>query len=53
VEQYQTEGWGIYDSGLDPDRIVQLADAYYGDPGELAHQFSQEKKPVMIQNFDI
>lgn len=33
--------------------VVNWADAFYGDSGQLAHLFMREKKPVMIQNYDI
>ena len=33
--------------------VINWADAFYGDSGQLAHLFMREKKPVMIQNYDI
>ena len=50
VEQYQSEGWGIYDDTADLDRAIVLSDAYYGDPSSLVHLCKEKGMPVMIQN---
>jgi phosphorylcholine metabolism protein LicD len=56
-QSYLQEGWGIYlpenSDEVSKERLLAIADAYYGDTGELAHQFSQEKKPVMLESRDI
>ena len=50
VEQYRSEGWGIYDDTADLDRAIALSDAYYGDPSSLVHLCKEKGMPVMIQN---
>ncbi len=36
VEEYQAQGWGIYDDTPDLHRAIAAADAYYGDWGSMA-----------------
>ena len=50
VNQYKSEGWGIYDDTPDMDRAVALSDAYYGDYSSIETLFWQADKPRMIQN---
>ncbi|MBP3505393.1 MAG: hypothetical protein J6K43_03215 [Lachnospiraceae bacterium] len=50
VEQYLSEGWGIYDDSADLDRAVVLSDAYYGDGSSVVQLCQKIGKPVMIQN---
>lgn len=50
VEQYQEEGWGIYDDSSDVDRAVSLCDGYYGDYSSVVQLVQKKCKPVMIQN---
>ena len=50
VEQYKTEGWGIFDDTPNLDRAIACADAYYGDPSSLAQLCEKAGKPVRIQN---
>lgn len=53
VEQYRSEGWGIYDDSADMDRAVVLSDAYYGDRSSVVYLYQKTGKPVMIQDSDI
>lgn len=53
VEEYKSEGWGIYDSSGNTERLLSLADAYYGDPDKLIQRCRLMKLPVMIQNVDV
>ena len=56
VEKYKQDGWGIFTEATDYETrnlLVQLVDAYYGDPGHESHMISLLKKPVMLQNVDI
>lgn len=53
VEQYQAEGWGIYDDTADMDRALALSDAYYGDGSSIVHLCKEKGMPVMIQNVEI
>ncbi len=53
VEKYKSEAWGIFDDSHDYSDIVNLCDAYYGDPGNIPHVFRDMKKPAMIQAIDI
>lgn len=49
VQEYQREGWGIYDDSGDVDRAVVLCDAYYGDASSVIPLCQQLDKPIMIQ----
>lgn len=53
VEQYRSEGWGIYDDSADLDRAVALSDAYYGDQSSVVQLCQKAGMPVMIQNVEI
>ena len=53
VEQYRSEGWGIYDDSADMDRAVVLSDAYYGDRSSVVYLYQKTGTPVMIQDSDI
>ena len=53
VEEYKTEGWGIYDDSAELDRAIALSDAYYGDHSSLVHLCQQAGRPVMIQDVEI
>lgn len=53
VEQYRSEGWGIYDDSADLDRAVALSDGYYGDPSSVVQLCQKAGMPVMIQNVEI
>ena len=53
VEQYQDEGWGIYDDTADMNRAVALSDAYYGDWSSIVHLYQKTGKPVMIQDVEV
>ncbi len=52
VEQYQAEGWGIYDDTADMDRALALSDAYYGDGSSIVFLCREKGMPVMIQNVE-
>lgn len=49
VQDYRTEGWGIYDDSGDVDRAVVVSDAYYGDDSSVALLAQERGKPVRIQ----
>lgn len=53
VEEYISEGWGIYDDTSDMDRAVALSDGFYGDDSSIVQLFKKIGKPVMIQNLYI
>lgn len=53
VEQYQREGFGIYDDTADLDRAIALCDAYYGDASSLVQLCRKVGKPVMIQCVEV
>lgn len=53
VEQYKTDGWGIYDDSPDLDRAITICDAYYGDGSSLVQLCQKAGKPVMIQDVEI
>lgn len=50
LQEYQNEGWGIYDDTADLDRAVILCNAYYGDISSVAQLCEEAGKDVMIQN---
>lgn len=49
-EQYQAEGWGIYDDSADMDRAIAISDGYYGDPSSVVQLCREVGKPTEIQN---
>jgi len=53
AEQYKKEGWGIYDESTDLEKLVLLADAYYGDSCRLVLMCRQAGLPVMLQDIDL
>ena len=53
VEQYQAQGWGIFDETADLDQLVAVADAYYGDSCRMVQMCRQAGIPVMIQDIDL
>lgn len=53
VEQYRSEGWGIYDDSSDLNRAIAISDAYYGDGSSVVNLYQETGKPIMIQNADI
>lgn len=53
VCDYKTNSSGIYDDSGDMDRLLMLADAYYGDTDKLVQKCREKMIPVMIQNVDI
>lgn len=53
VEEYRTQGWGIYDDTADVDRAIALCDGYYGDGSSLVRLCREAGKPVMMQNVEI
>lgn len=53
VEQFKSEGWGIYDDSTDMNRAIALSDAYYGDQSSIVELYRLTNKPIMIQNFEI
>ena len=50
VDNYRSEGWGIYDDTAELDRAIAVSDAYYGDPSSVVNLYKQTGKPIMIQN---
>ena len=50
VENYQNDGWGIYDETEDLHRAIKLSDAFYGDWSSLIALYLATGKPVMIQD---
>ncbi|MCI5621709.1 MAG: hypothetical protein MR355_09175 [Lachnospiraceae bacterium] len=53
VEEYQSEGWGIYDDTEEMELSVAVCDAYYGDRSCMVRLFMEKGKPVMLQNVEI
>lgn len=53
VEQFRSEGWGIYDDSAELDRAIALSDAYYGDGSSLVQLCQKAGKPVMLQDVEI
>lgn len=52
VHYFITMDFGIYLTDISDSELSSI-DAYYGDPGVLAHKFRNMNKPVMIQNVEI
>ena len=53
VQSYRQEGWGIYAEGADERTVIDVCDAYYGDPCKLSQAVVVAGKPVMLQNVTI
>lgn len=53
VEEYIERGYGIYDDSGDVERLLNLADAYYGDTDKIIQECRNRKLPVMIQNVEL
>jgi hypothetical protein len=47
VQQYRTEGWGIYDDTPDLNRAIALSDAYYGDESSVIFLYEKTGKPIL------
>lgn len=61
-EDYAKKDWCKYVEAKDTidvsntveiERLIDSADAFYGDAGLLMHYFSRAKKPVMMQNLEV
>lgn len=50
AEQFQKEGWGIYDATADYERAAIAADAYVGDWNTVVWKFHKLDKPTMLQD---
>lgn len=53
LDQYQREGWGIYDDTPDLDRAIALCDGYYGDGSSVVQLCQKAGVPVMVQDVEI
>lgn len=53
VENYQKEGFGIYDDTTELHCAIAISDAYYGDGGSLFVLYQETGKPIMLQNYNI
>ena len=53
VENYISQGWGIYDDTSDLNRAILLSDCYYGDSSSVVQLYQETGKPIMIQNVNI
>lgn len=51
VEQYKSEGWGIYDDTAELDRAIKISDGYYGDRSSVVQLYQQTGKYANTQNF--
>lgn len=53
TEEFLRENIGIYDDSCDLQRAIAMADAYFGDAGEVLELFKATGKPIMIQDYEI
>ena len=53
VYEFKSAGFGIYDDSENVERLLSLADAYYGDTDKLVQLFRNRNLPIMIQNTEI
>lgn len=53
VNEFISQGWGIYDDTPERENITSLCDAYYGDSSVIAQLCRKKGKPVMIMNTDV
>ena len=52
VNQYKSEGWGIFDESSDLNRAIILSDAYYGDTSSIVAIYKMTGKPIMYNRVD-
>ncbi len=50
VEEYRSDGFGIYDDSADLNRAIAISDAYYGDMSSVVLLCQSVGMPVLIQN---
>lgn len=50
VDEYQVQGWGIYDNSPDLDRAIKMCDGYYGDHSSVVKLCQEAGKRIMVQN---
>jgi hypothetical protein len=53
IEEFQKENVGIFDDSGDMQRVVTMADAYFGDESDLLQLFKETGKPIMLQDYEI
>ena len=53
VNEYKTQGYGIYCDSENLDRAVALSDVFYGDGSIITALFNVMAKPVYGQSFEI
>ena len=53
VDEYRTDGWGIYDDSPELDRAIAVSDAYYGDWSSVVWLYQKTGKPIMIQSCEV
>ena len=53
IEEYKSEGWGIFDDTPDLHRAIACTDAYYGDWSSVVLLYSVTGKPVMIGDVNV
>jgi hypothetical protein len=51
VNEYKSNGYGIYDDSQDLNRAIALCDMYYGDGSSVMQLFKSAAKPVCKQEF--
>lgn len=49
VDDYLSEGWGVYDESADVDRAVILSDIYYGSESSVVRLYETTHKPILLQ----
>lgn len=50
VQQFQKEGWGIFDETPDPNLAMVVSDGYYGDMSSLVTTYRETGKPILLQD---
>ncbi len=53
VEQYQEEGWGIYDDFMEWEQALIATDAYFGDWNTVVWKYQKIGKPTMLEDVNI
>lgn len=53
IEKYRKEDWIFFATESEIEKLMQIADAYYGDGSRIALQMREEGKPVMLQDVRI
>ena len=53
IAEFQENPNWILDKGISTEKLLEIADAYYGDENDIAERFLAAKKPIMILDYSV